>query len=450
VSTAQALDRIKEGIAAAKAGDKATARRLFGEAVELDPNSEAGWLWLAGLAEAPLEALRHLERVLTLNPNHARAQTAIQAARVQAGAAAAKAKDHTLARTLLHAAVEQDPGHELAWLWLASVAESSREAVACLEKVLQINPGNERARVSLDRYRGQLAAVEATTAPAADPPAPPPTPRPSAPAPAEAEVPAEATAPAWTCPLCEAEAAEEGDRCAECGALLTLDDPEAFFGPGDVDTGELSRAVERLERANRKGDFHTSFHLGLAHLNLKQLDQALPLFQAALRLRPTERGLRARIEALARLQAPGPGSAPRESPGPRKTVLVVDDSPTIRKLVSITLERRGFQTRAAADGYEAIDVLRDRGVPDLILLDVAMPGMDGYQLCKLLRQNADTAAVPIVMLSGKDGFFSKVRGRIAGSTEYLTKPFQPERLLRVVERHCSPAGPAPEPAAARQ
>jgi twitching motility two-component system response regulator PilG len=123
-------------------------------------------------------------------------------------------------------------------------------------------------------------------------------------------------------------------------------------------------------------------------------------------------------------------------------VLVVDDSPTIRKLVAMTMEKNGYQVVVAADGYEAVDRIRDRGVPALILLDITMPGMDGYQLCKLLRQNRDTAKVPIVMLSGKDGFFSKIRGRMAGSTEYITKPFQPETLVKVVAKYCGRKQPA--------
>lgn len=109
----------------------------------------------------------------------------------------------------------------------------------------------------------------------------------------------------------------------------------------------------------------------------------------------------------------------------------------------MTVEELGYQVRTAGNGYEAIDVLRDWGLPALILLDIAMPGMDGYQLCKLLRQNADTSRLPIVMLSGKDGFFNKVRGRIAGSTEYITKPFEPEDLARVLNKFC----PLPAPVA---
>jgi len=122
---------------------------------------------------------------------------------------------------------------------------------------------------------------------------------------------------------------------------------------------------------------------------------------------------------------------------------VVDDSPTVRKLVSITMERHGHKVIAAANGYEAADRLRDQGIPDLILLDIAMPGLDGYQVCRFFRENAATANLPIIMLSGKDGFFSKVRGKFAGSTEYVTKPFKPEALLQLVEKYCeAKMGPA--------
>ncbi len=65
-----------------------------------------------------------------------------------------------------------------------------------------------------------------------------------------------------------------------------------------------------------------------------------------------------------------------------------------------------------------------------------MPRLDGYQLCKLVRSNSATKDVPVVMLSGKDGFFDKVRGRMAGSTAYITKPFEPEALIKIVDEHC--------------
>ncbi|MBA4191088.1 MAG: hypothetical protein C0467_24145 [Planctomycetaceae bacterium] len=118
------------------------------------------------------------------------------------------------------------------------------------------------------------------------------------------------------------------------------------------------------------------------------------------------------------------------------TVLVVDDSRTIRKLVSMTMTGAGFEVVEAEDGSSALDRIREIGVPHLILLDVAMPGMDGYEVCRLVRRNPDTQKVPVIMLTGKDGFFDKIRGRLAGTNAYLSKPLQPDALLQAVRKHC--------------
>jgi Tfp pilus assembly protein PilF len=148
----RAQELLKEGIAAAKAGDKDHARRALREALALEPDSEATWLWLAGVAESPAEALRHLERVLALNPGHERAAAAARSARLQAGIAAAQADDRARARALLRRVLDDDPDSEAAWLWLASVAANAEESAACLEQALRINPVNERAAASLARY----------------------------------------------------------------------------------------------------------------------------------------------------------------------------------------------------------------------------------------------------------------------------------------------------------
>jgi twitching motility two-component system response regulator PilG len=98
-----------------------------------------------------------------------------------------------------------------------------------------------------------------------------------------------------------------------------------------------------------------------------------------------------------------------------KKILVDDDSATVRKLIAGKLEKCGHEVYCAADGIEAIEQL-DTMVPDLILLDITMPRMDGYQVCKVIRGKDATKDVPVVMISGKDGFFDKVRGRLAGTT----------------------------------
>ena len=111
---------------------------------------------------------------------------------------------------------------------------------------------------------------------------------------------------------------------------------------------------------------------------------------------------------------------------------MVDDSPTIQKVVSVTLEAHGHEVVTASDGMEALAKLRTLR-PDLVLLDITMPHMDGYQLCRILRSNELTKQVPIVMLSGKDGLFDKMRGRMAGAATYITKPFAPSALPPLVE-----------------
>jgi twitching motility two-component system response regulator PilG len=125
----------------------------------------------------------------------------------------------------------------------------------------------------------------------------------------------------------------------------------------------------------------------------------------------------------------------------RRRILVIDDSPTIRRSAALVLERAGLDVELAENGFEALAQISDAR-PDLILLDVVMPRLDGYQTCSLLRRHPAFADVPVVMLSGRDTVFDRVRGRMAGSDLYLTKPFTADALLDAVQRHLHPiAGP---------
>lgn len=114
-------------------------------------------------------------------------------------------------------------------------------------------------------------------------------------------------------------------------------------------------------------------------------------------------------------------------------VLVVDDSPTIRKLVEITLRREGFSVVFAENGITTLAALT-RHRPGLIILDIMLPAINGYQICQVIKRHPRCRGIPVIMLSGKDGAFAKVRGRMVGATEYLTKPFAPAELLAAVHR----------------
>ena len=115
-------------------------------------------------------------------------------------------------------------------------------------------------------------------------------------------------------------------------------------------------------------------------------------------------------------------------------VMIIDDSKTIRRTAETLLAKAGCEVITAVDGFDALAKIADTN-PDLIFVDIMMPRLDGYQTCSLIKNNADFAAKPVIMLSPKDGLFDKARGRIVGSDEYLTKPFSKEELFDTIERH---------------
>ena len=114
-------------------------------------------------------------------------------------------------------------------------------------------------------------------------------------------------------------------------------------------------------------------------------------------------------------------------------VLVVDDSNTIRRSAEIFLKQGGYHVVLAEDGFDALSKVNDH-VPDLIFCDILMPRLDGYQTCAIIKRNERFAAVPVIMLSSKDGLFDKARGRMVGSQDYLTKPFTKDQLLQTVQQ----------------
>ena len=119
-------------------------------------------------------------------------------------------------------------------------------------------------------------------------------------------------------------------------------------------------------------------------------------------------------------------------------VMVIDDSNTIRRSAEIFLAQAGCKVVLAEDGFDALAKIADHA-PDLIFVDIMMPRLDGYQTCALIKKNSRLKSTPVVMLSSKAGLFDRARGHLAGSDEYLTKPFTKESLLRSVACHTGAA-----------
>ena len=126
-----------------------------------------------------------------------------------------------------------------------------------------------------------------------------------------------------------------------------------------------------------------------------------------------------------------------EAAGGKVKVLVIDDSNTIRRSAEMFLRQAGYEVILAEDGFDALAKIADHQ-PDLVFVDIMMPRLDGYQTCALIKQNPVLKTTPVIMLSSKDGVFDRARGRLAGSDQYLTKPFTKEALLDAVKEHAKP------------
>ncbi len=116
-----------------------------------------------------------------------------------------------------------------------------------------------------------------------------------------------------------------------------------------------------------------------------------------------------------------------------KTVLAVDDSASIRQMVSFTLKSAGYDVIEAVDGMDGLEKAKAKGV-NLVLTDQNMPRMDGLTLIKSLRAMPQYAATPILMLTTESSDAMKSQGRAAGATGWLVKPFDPQKLIEVVRK----------------
>jgi two-component system phosphate regulon response regulator PhoB len=117
----------------------------------------------------------------------------------------------------------------------------------------------------------------------------------------------------------------------------------------------------------------------------------------------------------------------------RAKILVVDDEPEAVELVEFNLKQAGFDVITAADGAEALKKARS-ALPGLIVLDLMLPAVDGLEVCKMLRRDPATAAIPIVMLTAKAGEIDRVLGLELGADDYITKPFSPRELVLRVKK----------------
>jgi len=116
----------------------------------------------------------------------------------------------------------------------------------------------------------------------------------------------------------------------------------------------------------------------------------------------------------------------------KKRILIVDDQKDIVELIRFKMENEGFECLVAFDGEEGLQKAK-KEVPDLILMDIMMPKINGYQVCRLLKSDENYKNIPIIMLSAKDQESDKFWGKESGADDYITKPFEFEELFQKIQ-----------------
>lgn len=116
----------------------------------------------------------------------------------------------------------------------------------------------------------------------------------------------------------------------------------------------------------------------------------------------------------------------------KNRILVVEDEESLLKLESILFTSKGYLVTGARDGKEALECIR-QSRPDLVVLDVMLPGMDGFEVCRAIKGDPGNGSIPVIMLTAKKSSLDLERGRLAGADAYITKPFKSVKVLEVIE-----------------
>lgn len=298
---------------------------------------------------------------------------------------------------------ELDPDDPLGWLWRSALAEEPEQALIWLNRVLDIDPTFPQALRALPMVRTQAAIAVARCGDFH-------TARHLFKLAAEAD--ADSIVP-WLELASLARTPEEARSCLD--EVLRRD---------PTHTG-ARECIERIER-ERLGPSAMPTPLSLEVPVPQRPQPAAEAFDD--RLIPVS------FEPPAEFGGPAAAPAPvvRE---PHATVLVVDDNDDVRAFVHRHLEPLGVRVLSASGANEAIALLRDCDTPNAILIDGVMPGVDGFELCNLLRQDREFARTPMILLASKQGVLSNFKGMMSGFNERLVKPISPISLRAALGKY---------------
>ncbi len=330
----------------------------------------------------------------------------------------AEANENKQAQQMLATLLKQNPRNSVAWLWYSRVTDNIKAVEAALDNAKILAENNPEVAEEIKKL--QVAYENGCS---------------------------KSTA-IRHCPFCRTPYVESPESCAHCKAYFRITPAMLRSPKKQVNKEIIDLAIHRYTKiilVEKKPRIH--FNLALAHLNRNQWEEGLDQLYKTRKMDPDNeqcrRQLNLLLDHMANVELPM-GDNSSQAPDKKivaatenrrdKTVLVVEDSATTRKVITVILRHEGFDVIEAKDGIEAMARFNEM-TPDLVLLDIVMPGMDGYQVLSTMKHNNNFRKIPVIMLTARDGMIDKVKGRMSGCNEYLTKPFTPEELTARVRKY---------------
>ncbi len=300
----------------------------------------------------------------------------------------------------------------IAWLWYSRIVGKTESILKTLNEAQKW--GNVDREIQLENQRNQSLLLTA-----------PPTVK--------------------RCPFCWTVLVDNPFHCRSCRSQLKIQEGSAGK-PAQHDLLETALArylrVHKLDPKN----VQVAYCIALGYFNLNKIEQSLSFLHIAERYAPGTQLYRQAIDILESNRHENPPARhpqvetkvpekPTSSPkANQKSILVIEDSQTSRKVISMVLAREGYHVVEASTGLDGVRMGRST-TPSLILLDVMLPDMTGYDVLPRLKEMPHLKDVPAIMLTGKTGSADRVLGMRAGSSEYLTKPFNPQKLIETIKKY---------------
>ncbi|MFZ2727503.1 MAG: response regulator [Methylococcaceae bacterium] len=319
--------------------------------------------------------------------------------------------DNEKAEQLLCDVLQHYDSNYNAWLWLARVTNNMSAIEFALKKAAYINPKRPELIEKIKKFNIARDNIKSNFV--------------------------------LRCPFCWAAVKEKDNDCHYCGASFFID--ANFFDKNTKSKTEImDKAIARYDEALQRdstnlNNVYLHFYLAMAYLNRFYYQEALAQMNEAAKLAPDNNALIKQNSLLVSYMhsvglIASMEISEKKSILSKRKVLVVEDSMVTRKVIARTLTANNYEVSEAKDADQALDYIAHNN-PDLVLLDIILPGKDGYQILAEIRKRPQLVKTPVIMLTSRDSLFDKLKGKVSDANEYLTKPFQPDELLLVVKKY---------------